>query len=567
VLLQLNVKDFALIEDLQLTFKPGLNVLSGETGAGKSIIIGAIGLILGERASAEHVREGTQEAYIEAIFDWSRGFPSHMRELLKEGGLDPEENLVISREVIKEGRSIGRVNGRAVPISFLKELGAGLIDLHGQHQHQSLLDPEQHLEMLDAYGGDKVAEARQKVAALYKKRKQCLEQLDQLGKDDRERERRKEILSYQIDEIDQSSLSPEEEEELLHKQKLLSHAEKLYHSVSLAYHYLAGEGGAPGEIAVRDRLSEILKEAEEASSIDTSLHNVVQMIQGGVAQLEEAARELGHYRGQISFDPGELEQVQERLEKIKNLKKKYGDSVEEVLQFAQQCREELEKLEQSEETALRLEKELKEVEQDLESACRHLSDVRWEMAAALEEALVQSLGELALEKARISITLESEKAYTSRGWDRVEFMFSANPGESLKPLSKIISGGEMSRVMLSLKSILANQDRVPVLIFDEVDTGIGGQTIQSVAEKMSALARHHQLLCVTHSPQIASMADHHLLLYKEESNGRTVTRACSLEEQDRKKELARMLDGGLDPVNLKHVEAFLERAEKIKKDK
>jgi len=565
VLLQLSVKNYALIEDMQLDFSPGLNVLSGETGAGKSIIIGAIGLILGERAAAEHVREGARGALIEALFEWGGELSSQTEELLKEAGVEPEDTLLISREVFREGRSVGRINGRMVPVSFLKKLGACLVDLHGQHQHQSLLNPEQQLEMLDEYGREKIEKVRKEVAGFHQKRKNYLDKLQELGKDEQERERQKEILRYQIKEIEEANLSLEEEKDLLYQHNLLTHAEKLYNHVSLAYHALVGEEEAVSEESLRDRLSKAQQEVEEAFSVDSSLEGAKQMLQDAMAQIEEATLELGNYRENISFDPLELEKIQERLEEIKRLKKKYGSSLEQVLQFAEARKEELDKLERSEEIAQELEKELKEVEQSLQDACFRLTELRKEMAELLEKELGHALLDLALEKARLSISIVPENTFSPRGWDRVEFLFSANPGEPLKPLNKIISGGEMSRVMLALKSILAMQDRIPTLIFDEVDTGIGGQTIQTVAEKMADLSGYHQLLCVTHSPQIAAMADNHLLLYKEETEGRTVTKAFPLGYEERKKELARMLDGGLDPVNLKHVETFMNRAAEIKK--
>ncbi len=564
MLFQLNVKNFALIDDLKLNFAPGFNVLSGETGAGKSIIIGALGLILGERASAEHVREGSREAYIEAHFSWEEFLPATFQGYLEDYGITPEDTLIISREVLKEGRSIARVNGRGVPVSFLKELGAFLVDLHGQHEHQSLLQPSKHLEMLDEFGGEEVVSQREEVASLYQRIQECRSQLEELGKDNRERERRKEILRHQIEEIEKAEVSVKEEEELLHQERVLSHAEKLFQHLYRAHQQLTGEESSPETPSLRDGLSEVQQEIEEAAAIDSSLQEVAEMISGAAAQLEEAVLELGRYQSGISFDPQELGRVQGRLEEIKDLKKKYGATVEEVLQFAEARKQELEDLEGNEERAEKLEEEIQKFKQQLEEACGDLSEKRREASERLEDALSKALADLALEQARITIQLEPGSTFSPRGWDRAEFMFSANPGESLKPLNKIVSGGEMSRVMLALKSILASKDRIPTLIFDEVDAGIGGQTIQAVAEKIVSLSSDHQVLCVTHSPHLASMADHHLLLYKEEREGRTVTKAFPLSDQERREELARMLDGGLDPVNLQHVDTFLERAAKIK---
>ncbi len=568
MLLQLNVKNFALIDDLKLDFTPGLNVLTGETGAGKSIIIGAIGLVLGDRASSEHVRHGETRAFIEAVFD-TGPVPGSLKELLEENGVELEngeaESLILSREIMAGGRSVGRINGRAVPVSVLKKAGSYLIDLHGQHQHQSLLQPRRHLDLLDEYGGEKIRTLRSEVASLYNQLTEKQKQLERMGMDERERARKAEILWFQVREIEEADLSPQEEEELLERQKVLSHAEKIMENVSLAYQRIAGNGDTTGLSPARDNLGEAYKMLEEAGSYDSSLQETASLVRDALSQLEEAVLELGRYQENAFFDPAELETVQNRLEEIKELKKKYGSTVQEVLSFADQCREELKELEQSEETARRLQEEIEELKERLEEGCRGLGDARREVAAALEEALLEQFKDLALEKASFSAVVEEGDTVTSKGKENVEFMFCANPGESLKPLAKIISGGEMARVMLAIKTVLAEQDRVPVLIFDEVDAGIGGKTIQSVAEKMASLSRQRQVLCVTHSPQIASMANHHVLLYKEEETGRTVTRACPLEGEGRKEELARMLDGGPDPVNLRQAEAFLERAEKFKR--
>lgn len=565
MLLELKVANFALIENLTWQAVPGLNVLTGETGAGKSIVIGAISLLLGERAAAEQVRLGAETAVIEGLFQVSPALRPEMDALLESAGIAPDDLLILGRELSRSGRSVGRVNGRAVPVSFLKELGRYLIDLHGQHQHQSLLREEEQLQLLDAYGGEPLLRQREEVARLYRQRQACRSALEALGRDSAERERRMDLLVYQLEEIQKAKLTPGEEEELLQQEKLLSHAEKLQSLVEGAYSEIfAGSGLGP---ALLDRLSGALSALQEAAAIDPGLQQAVGLVESAVTQLQEAAYDLRDYRDRVSFDSGELAAVQERLSQIRSLKRKYGSTVEEVIAFARQVGEDLERLRNSAAEAEKLEKELAGLEEELSGAARRLQQLRLEAAARLSAAVRESLDQLSLPQAQFEIRLKEREQVAPQGVDRVEFMFSANLGEPVQPLAKVISGGEMSRVMLAIKVILAQQDRVPTLIFDEIDAGIGGVVIQSVAECLAHLSRHHQVICVTHNPQIAAMAEGHFMIYKEEREGRTVTRIKALEDQERKQELARMLDGGsADPISLRHGESLLERAERFKKN-
>lgn len=566
MLLELRVSEFALIEDLALTLTPGLNVLSGETGAGKSIVIGAISLLLGERAAVEQVRQGQDAARVEGIFNALTVLPE-IEALLEEAGIEPaEEALIIAREVQAGGRSVGRVQGRAVPISFLKVLGQLMVDLHGQHQHQSLLRPEQHLTLLDSFGDEKLSGCRRQVAELFQKRQELIRELDALGSDAAERERRMDVLAFQMKEIEAARLKPGEEEELIRQEKILAYAEKLSAIVSRAYAEIYAGDESSAVTAAVDGINSSRSALAEAAAIDQSLAPLVDLLESAAAQLDEVSMELRDYQSRIEFDPAELNVLQDRLNQIRVLKRKYGETVEDVLQFAVGATRELERLQNSETLAKELEQQIAVQEKQLTAASLELRRDREETAAALESQLEQGLQELALPNARFSIAFSGRETFSSKGMDQVEFMFSANPGEPLKPLVKVISGGEMSRVMLALKTALARQDRIPTLIFDEVDAGIGGVTIQAVAEKLSLLSRHHQVLCVTHSPQIAAMADNHILLYKELTGDRTFTRAVTLDETRRREELARMMDGAsIDQVSLQHVDSLLERAGKFKK--
>ncbi len=564
---ELRVSNFALIEDLSLPLRAGLNVLSGETGAGKSIIIGAIGLLLGERALTEQIRHGEESAFVEGIFAPPGPAAAGIDALLDGAGIEGSGTLIVAREMSRGGRSVGRVNGRTVPVFFLRELGELLVDLYGQHEHQSLLRPRYQLELLDYYGGEKTAAAVQLVERLYRKRQELTKRLEGLGRDSAERERRMEILSFQIEKIREARLEPAEEERLLQEEQILAHAERLGELLAESYARLYRGDERRDAPAVIDLLALLQGSLEEAAGIDPELTPLVGLLESAAAQVEEVSHTLRDYQASFAYDPARLGAVQQRLEQLRSLKRKYGETVAGVLAFGKQAQEELDRLKQSESLAVELEKEIAGIGEQLAESSRRLTGLRREAAAALEPLLEKRFGELALPRARFRAALTGEEECTPRGRDRVEFLFSANPGEAVRPLAKIISGGEMSRVMLALKTIFAGQERIPTLIFDEIDAGIGGAPIQAVAEKLALLAAHHQIICVTHSPQIAAMADHHIRLFKELAGERTQTRAEQLGDGERRLEIARMLDGAaIDRAGLEHVDSLLGRAKKFKKE-
>lgn len=567
MLAEIRVSQFALIEDLTLKFGKGLNVLSGETGAGKSIVIGAINLLLGERADTGQIRQGEESAFVEGIFVCPAAAAAEVASLLEEAGIAPDETLIVTREMSRSGRSVGRVNGRAAPISFLKELGRLLVDLHGQHQHQSLLRPDYHRLLLDSFGGEKCAEALRRVESLYGKRQELLEQLAALGADSAERERRMDVLSFQLGEIEAARIDPGEEERLLGRERILAHAGRLGELVESAYGAIYRGDERSDRPSIVDMLALVQGQLGEAAQIDEKLAPLVGMLESAAAQMEEASFVLRDYRAAFEYNPAELETVQRRLEQLQGLKRKYGPALEEVVDFGRRAAEELERLRNSEALARELEQEIAAAAEQLGEASRRLSESRREAAALLERPLSGALEELAMPRARFAVQIDPLDRFTPRGKDSVEFLFSANPGEELRSLARIISGGEMSRVMLAVKSIFAGEDRIPTLIFDEVDAGIGGAAIQAVAEKLALLAAHHQIICVTHSPRIAAMADSHVRLYKETAGERTLTRAAHLDAAERRMEIARMLDGAeIDRAGLDHVESLVERAERFKKE-
>ncbi len=568
MLLELNVSNYALIDDLKISFSPGLNVLSGETGAGKSIIIGAINLLLGERATTEQIRQGSDLTIVEGIIRTEPGLTEIINTMLENAGISCEDELFLAREVSRNGRSIARVNGRAVPVSFLKEIGQVLIDLHGQHQHQSLLRQDQHIDLLDAFGGAEVMLSRKKIQDLWRRRLELKKELSGFGEDSAERERRIDLYSYQVREISEAQLQLGEDEQLAEREKVLANSERLCTSISRIYGelYSGEEDGL--EPSVIDRLGRLNSLLAESASIDRSLEPLLDLLSAACAQLDEVAHELRNYQAKFEFDPTALLTIQERQNLINNLKRKYGGSIEAILEFAEQAQSDKERLENSEAMVEKIEGELEALAAELNAESAELSRLRHESASELEHLIEESLQELALPNARFAVQIDQKAEVTQLGIDSVEFLFSANRGEEVKPLAKIISGGEVARVMLALKTALAHQDLIPILIFDEVDSGIGGATIQAVAEKLANLARHHQVMCVTHSPQIASMADSHIRLYKEVSGERTLTRSTLLTIEEKRLELARMLDGAsIDQVSLQHVEKMIQRAAEFKKKK
>lgn len=565
MLVELRVSNFALIDDMSLNFSPGLNILSGETGAGKSIVIGAINLILGERAAVEQIRQGNDTACVEGIIICEPDLAAEVNKLLEEAGIPCTDELIIAREVYRNGRSVARVNGRAVPVSFLKEMGKILVDLHGQHQHQSLLRPEQHLDLLDSFGGEEIIRSRNIIEELFRKRQDLKKELKSLGENSAERERRLDIANFQLNEITSAQLNPGEDEELSQRERIMANSEKLCNLVARTYGDIyTGEGENPAE-AIIDRLNRSSNLLTEAANIDENLTPLLDLLASASAQLEEVSYELRDYQVGLEFDPGELALIQDRQNLVNSLKRKYGSTIEEVISFAENLEQEIERLRNSETLAEKIEADLDELEKQLSAESNSLHDLRCETAKILEKLLENSLQDLALPNAHFEVKITAKDTFSTRGMDNVEFLFSANRGEEVKPLTKIISGGEVSRVMLALKTALARQDLVPTLIFDEVDSGIGGATVQSVAEKLAQLSFHHQVMCVTHSPQIASMADCHIRLYKETVSERTLTRAAVLSAAERREELARMLDGAsIDQVSLRHVDSLIKRARSYK---
>ena len=544
MLKELRIKNLAIIDDLAIRFESGLNVLTGETGAGKSIIVDALSLALGERAQTDMIKTGKDEASVEAFFEISE------HPMLKEIGIISEDGIILRRTLSSAGKSRAYINGSIVNIQNLSDIGRSLVDMHGQHEHQSLLSTDNQRTLLDFYG--KLQDKRQEVETLFHRVQDLKKELSGLRANMKERAHRIDLLSFQVNEIDAASLKPGEKESLGEERMILSNLNKLNELTESSYSMLYESEGACIE-----KLSAVISKLRDMSSIDPGINETLGLIDSAMPLLEDAAVSLRSHKEKYDLDPKRLENIEERLENIKKLEKKYGEGIDAVLRYRDDSEKELQSLGHDDETAGMIESKLKEKEERLLDAANELSEKRKTTAEEISRAVEKVLKELAFEKADFRVDVRPFPL-SSSGMDAVEFLFSANPGESLKPLSRVASGGELSRIMLALKSILADVDRVPVLIFDEVDAGIGGRTAESVAMKLKKVAKTHQVICITHLPQIASTADFHLMTEKFQKKGSVSVKIKELSPAERKSEIARMLSGKVTDVSLKHAGELLE---------
>jgi DNA repair protein RecN (Recombination protein N) len=545
----LHIENLAIIDRLEVAFEAGFNALTGETGAGKSILIDALNLALGERADISLIRAGAEKLRVNAVFEVPNDPELHA--LLGELGIEPEDGLLyLSREVHTSGRSIARINGQPVPVSALKALGERLIDMHGQHEHQSLLKPSSHLEFLDRWLGEPALKLRQQVRETVSALRQTERELQEIVAREREREQMLDLYRFQVDEIRAANLQVGEDEQLETEARRLVYAEKLVALAGNAYDALMGEHGAYDQAASASRnLTEIAR-------IDPSVSPWGEMLESALVQLEEVAHNLRAYAESIEYDPARLEAVIERQELIKRLKRKYGDTIEAVLQYADEAAAKLHALETQTERRAELEAELARLQESAHALCEQLSALRRDGAQRFANAVQTVLRTLAMERAQFTVEVRP-KPMDATGADSVEFLFSANPGEPPRPLSKIASGGEMSRVMLALKTVLADAAPVPTLVFDEIDAGIGGRTAHAVGEQIAQLAQHCQILCITHLPQIACRANHHLLIEKHTDGAMTRVAVQPLTGEARVQEIARMLAGTPTETALQHARELL----------
>lgn len=535
----LHIRNVALIKESEISFGDGLNILTGETGAGKSMIIDSLQFALGGRAGKDFLRHGEKQAAVEALFSVQS---QALTEKLAENGIVPEEDgtLLITRTLSEAGKSVCRINGSTVTVGMLKEIAEDMIDIYGQHEHQSLLNPVKHIRLLDRFCGAGFGEAMEEYKNSRQRLKELEKQLAILIGDESQREQRMDMLLFQKEEIEAAELREGEEDALLEQKKRLSSMERLIRltgeSITLLYD---GDDRAPSAC---DRLGDALAKLQEAAEYDAALSPLADALADGYAAVEDCARELKREAEKQEDDPEELERIEERLQLFYKLKRKYGGSIEAVLEFYEKAVQELEFLSNSSEKAAELSAEKAEEEKRLSALAETLTARRRATAEQVEEQIETALHDMEMKHARFHIQIEEKADWGADGKDKVEFLISANAGEPLKPLAKIASGGEMSRVMLALKTVLVDADEIGTFIFDEIDTGVSGRTARRVGEKMRFLGGKRQLLCITHLPQIAAMADNHFLIEKESDAGETVTRVTALDEEGAVREVARLMN-------------------------
>lgn len=549
MLVHLHVKNLALIEEAEVEFGPGLNILTGETGAGKSILLGSMQLILGGKTSRNMIRENADYALVELLFQLEN--PRVLKKL-EDLDLYPEEGQILLSRKIMDGRSISKINGETCTVGQMKAAAACLLDIHGQHEHQSLLYRDKQLEILDSYGRAQIFPQKTLVEEAYRQYRKSLEELNSLDIDEEQRNREMAFLEFEVTEIENAALMLGEDEELERQYKKLSNARKIMEVLQTVHTITGYENGAG------DMTGTALREMAKVTQYDEELESLSQTLNEADSLLNDFHRELSSYLDDLVFDEETFYQVERRLDLINNLKAKYGQEISGILSYRDKQIEKLEKLRKYEEYFQAAKEKVQKAEEKLEEASYELSKIRQEYKEQLEKKVVQGLKDLNFLDVDFAIRFDRRKNYTPNGFDDVEYEISTNPGEMRKPLGQIVSGGELSRIMLALKAILADRDEIETLIFDEIDTGISGRTAQKVSEKMAVIGKHHQVLCITHLPQIAAMADTHFEIEKHVKGSETTTQIHPLNEEDSVRELARLLGGA------EITAAVLENAKEMK---
>lgn len=535
----LHIQNIALIEDLTLNLEKGLNILSGETGAGKSIIIDSLNFVLGERADKTLIRNGAERAEVSAVFS---SVSEDVEKSLEDLGITPDDVLILKRAMTKDKNEC-RINGAQVTLGMLKSIGEKLIDIHGQHEHQSLLKVSTHVHLLDAFGGEKIEESKKKLQKTYNSYKELCNEFENIG-DAATRERKLDVLNYQITELKEAELLEGEEEKLLADRKKFRNAEKILNAAKDANQLL--NGGS--DFSVVGAVNKAINLLNVAGAFDENLLKIAERLESAKIDVKDVADELESCLDDLSFDDYSLEKVEKRLEKVRQVVRKYGGTVEAANEFLKNAEEEYDFLINADARATKLEKEIEKTRLELLSDAEELSALRRKYAVSFEDEINKQLKELGMPSAKFNVSFDENAGktaddVTSNGFDKVEFLISANKGEPLKPLQKIISGGEMSRFMLALKNITARLDGIDTMVFDEIDTGISGYIAQVVAEKLYNISVSRQVIAVTHLPQLASMADNHYKIEKKETADKTITNVKKLDEEGELQEIARLIGG------------------------
>ncbi|WHX39249.1 DNA repair protein RecN [Mesobacillus sp. AQ2] len=557
---ELSIRNFAIIESLSISFNKGLTVLTGETGAGKSIIIDAVHLLVGGRGSAEFVRHGEDKAEIEGLF-FIEGENHPCKSKAAEFGIEIEDGMIVlRRDIAASGKSVCRINGKLVTIAVLREVGSTLIDIHGQHEHQELMDETRHINLLDQFGSEEILPALQEYQQVYRSFEQTLKKLKSLSENEQQMAHRLDLIQFQHDEILSANLMMNEDEELLEERRKLANFERIFESIQTSYNALHGDQKG------LDWIGMAMDNLQTAAELDPEYKTVAESVANSFYMLEDAARTIRNDLDSLEYDPQRLLEIDDRLNEINQLKRKYGKTIEEILEYASKIEEEIETLQNKEVHIGQMEKELASLKKDLRIEADNLTETRKKWAKKLTKLIHKELKELYMEKAVFELKIDSDlDVFHKNGADKVEFYISTNPGEPLKPLSKVASGGELSRIMLALKSIFSKHQGVTSIIFDEVDTGVSGRVAQSIAEKIYNVSTGSQVLCISHLPQVAAMADTHLYIAKVIKNGRTKTSVTPLSSSDKVKEIGRMISGvEITELTKQHAEELLQLAQNMK---
>ncbi|WP_342511445.1 DNA repair protein RecN [Sporosarcina sp. FSL K6-1522] len=562
MLSEISIQNFAIIEKLEVAFDGGLTVLTGETGAGKSIIIDAVQLLAGGRGSQEYIRHGAKKAELEGLFILEDGKHPVIEKLLELGIAVEEGVVILRRDLNANGKTVCRVNGKLVTIAVLREIGSQLIDIHGQHENQELMHESRHIHLLDHFAGDEFTRAYINYQDLYDSYRKLKRKLEMADENEQQVAQKIDLYSFQLKEIDAAELAIGEEDNLEEEKRKLQNFNRLYERLNTAYESISGDTHA------LDWVGAAMSDIEDAASVDKALMPHAESVATSFYTLQDTAHELKSMLDEMEFDPARLEIVEDRLALLLSLKRKYGKTIEDILLYRDKIADALENLLSRDERLVEEQEKLNHLLQDLEIEANELSIIRQQAAVLLEKAIMEQLHQLCMEKTTFSVAIERKAAgvFDANGYDDVAFLISTNVGEPLKPLVKVASGGELSRMMLALKTIFSKHQGVTSLIFDEVDTGVSGRVAQAIAEKIAMIASHSQVLCISHLPQVAAMADHHYLIKKEVENDRTKTAIHDVIESDRTGELSRMLSGAeITPLTLKHAEELLTLAAERKK--
>ena len=528
----LHIKNIGIIEDITIDLNRGLNVLTGETGAGKTLIIDSLKIVSGGRFSKEMLRKGTINAFVELCIY----LPDNINSV--------DGNIIISREINLNGRNMCKINGRMVTVNELKTFMSNLIEIHGQNDNQNLLDNKKHLKYLDGFIGKEIEEIKIEYLQLYNKYKEIEKKLQENYGDDKQRQRKLDLLKYQIKEIEEANLKVDEEEDLNNKRKIMSNSEKVVENVSKADEVI-------GNVSI-DSISTAIRALEKIENIDKKYEVVSSNLKNIYYELQELSRDISTYKEEIFFDEEERDYIEERLDLIHNLKRKYGNTIKEILEYKEEIKAEVVHIENLEEYNNNLKQEKKKLENEMDILIKKIHDLRKQNAQKLNEKINEELKELEMQNAKINVHVDYTNEYLKTGKDIVEFYITTNLGEDEKELSKISSGGEMSRTMLAIKKVLADVDETPILIFDEIDTGISGKAANSVAQKLKAIANNHQIMCISHLPNIAAIADYNYFISKNVINHRTRTSVKLLQESEVVEEIARISSGEINDITLKY---------------